>query len=30
VQRVTERIASMFIIENLRDRQLLVQQHEAG
>jgi len=29
-QRVTERIASMFIIENLRDRQLLVQQHEAG
>jgi capsular polysaccharide biosynthesis protein len=29
-QRVTERIASMFIIENLRDRQLWVQQHEAG
>lgn len=29
-QRVTERIASMFIIENLRDRQLLVQQHETG
>lgn len=29
-QRVTEHIASMFITENLRDRQLLAQQHEAG
>jgi uncharacterized protein involved in exopolysaccharide biosynthesis len=29
-QKVSERIASMFIVENLRDRQLLLQQNEAG